>query len=390
MEPNEPTTGGGRGLAGIPHGVRVAYATVGRGLALLVPAVQYDRPGCGLSEPWPGRQTLGTEVEVLQAVADHLELDRLDLLGASMGAPVALAFAAAHPARVARLVIYGGYADGRRIATAEVRTARMQSELSALYYQYYRFACDTARKAEQATNDSGMFETNLRDKRFLPFEGAGAISTWNLSLPAQLRSFDYTTISDVVLHIRYTARQAGDPLEAQATKELTAMLDTAGQSGQAILFCLRYDFPTQWSAFVNANAAFTVTLDRQFFPYYVQNARKLTVDSLTLYGKLTGTCVRDPACRSSGTIGGTERCNRAGSAQSARGRHGHDSESAPASIPCAPIPLRSIIRIVVMDHSAFCQLTPRGKLRLMTTRRADSRGVTGPAWRQVLDGSLET
>ena len=84
--------------------------------------VQYDRPGCGLSEPWPGRQTLGTELEVLQAVADHLELDRLDLLGASMGAPVALAFAAAHPARVARLVIYGGYADGRRIATAEVRT----------------------------------------------------------------------------------------------------------------------------------------------------------------------------------------------------------------------------------------------------------------------------
>ena len=72
------------------------------------------------------------------------------------------------------------------------------------------------------TNDSGMFETNLRDERFLPFEGAGAISTWNLSLPAQLRSFDYTTISDVILHIRYTARQAGDPLAAQATKELTS------------------------------------------------------------------------------------------------------------------------------------------------------------------------
>ena len=35
------------------------------------------------------------------------------------------------------------------------------------------------------TNDSGMFETNLRDERFLPFEGAGAISTWNLSLPAR-------------------------------------------------------------------------------------------------------------------------------------------------------------------------------------------------------------
>ena len=139
------------------------------------------------------------------------------------------------------------------------------------------------------TNDGGMFETNLRDERFLPFEGAGAISTWNLSLPSQLHSFDYTTISDVILHIRYTARQAGDPLAAQATKELTAMLDTAGQSSQALLFCLRYDFPTQWSAFVNGTGDFAVTLEKQFFPYSVQSARKLTVDGLALYAENAGT-----------------------------------------------------------------------------------------------------
>ena len=82
------------------------------------------------------------------------------------------------------------------------------------------------------SDDSGMFETNLHDERFLPFEGAGAISTWSLSLPAQLRAFDYTTISDVILHIRYTARDAGDPLKSQATKELLTMLNTAAQSGQ--------------------------------------------------------------------------------------------------------------------------------------------------------------
>jgi hypothetical protein len=139
------------------------------------------------------------------------------------------------------------------------------------------------------SNDSGMFETNLRDDRFLPFEGAGAISTWNLSLPAQLRSFDYTTISDVILHIRYTARQAGDPLATQAAKELTTMLDKAGQASQALLFCLRYDFPTQWSAFVNGTGDFAVTLDKQFFPYYVQSATTLTIDSLTLYAGSSGT-----------------------------------------------------------------------------------------------------
>ena len=51
------------------------------------------------------------------------------------------------------------------------------------------------------------------------------------------------TISDVILHIRYTAREAGDPLGTQATKELKTMLNR-GQSSQALLFCLRYDFPT--------------------------------------------------------------------------------------------------------------------------------------------------
>ena len=131
------------------------------------------------------------------------------------------------------------------------------------------------------TADSGMFETNLKDERFLPFEGAGAISTWNLSLPAELPAFDYTTISDVILHIRYTAREAGEPLGSQATEELMRMLDT-GQSGQALLFCLRYDFPTEWSAFVNGGN-FQVTLDRQYFPYATQSAAKLTINTLTLY-----------------------------------------------------------------------------------------------------------
>ena len=34
-------------------------------------------------------------------------------------------------------------------------------------------------------NDSGMFETNLRDERYLPFEGSGAISDWQLTLPGK-------------------------------------------------------------------------------------------------------------------------------------------------------------------------------------------------------------
>jgi hypothetical protein len=98
-----------------------------------------------------------------------------------------------------------------------------------------------------------------------------------------LRAFDYLTISDVILTVRHTARPAGDPLASQATKELVTMLDTQGQASQALLFVLRYDFPTEWSSFINGTGNFQVTLAKQDFPYVVQSAKKLTVDALSLY-----------------------------------------------------------------------------------------------------------
>jgi Tc toxin complex TcA C-terminal TcB-binding domain len=133
------------------------------------------------------------------------------------------------------------------------------------------------------TGDSGMFETNLNEERFLPFEGAGAVGVWNLSLPSTIRLFDYTTISDVILQIHYTARPAGNPLISQATKELVQALDTAGKSSQALMFCLRFDFPNEWAAFVNGTAPFQAVLSKFLFPYMVQGAPKLTIDGLTLY-----------------------------------------------------------------------------------------------------------
>ena len=53
----------------------------------------------------------------------------------------------------------------------------------------------------KAQLDAGVFEFSFRDERYMPFEGAGAISDWSLSLPKTLRVFDYATISDVILHL---------------------------------------------------------------------------------------------------------------------------------------------------------------------------------------------
>lgn len=55
-----------------------------------------------------------------------------------------------------------------------------------------------------AQHDSGLFETNLRDERYLPFENSGVVSEWRLALPSnpskgEPTQFDYDTIADVIL-----------------------------------------------------------------------------------------------------------------------------------------------------------------------------------------------
>jgi hypothetical protein len=132
------------------------------------------------------------------------------------------------------------------------------------------------------SNDSGLFETNLRDERFLPFEGAGAESTWKLDLPANYRAFDYATISDVILHIRYTARQGVEPTKVKAA--LDAMFQDENQSNLALFFSLRHDFPTEWSAFVNRPGTdFTVAISRNYFPYFTVG-KNIRIVNLDVYG----------------------------------------------------------------------------------------------------------
>ncbi|MFP8778128.1 neuraminidase-like domain-containing protein [Hydrogenophaga sp. RWCD_12] len=81
------------------------------------------------------------------------------------------------------------------------------------------------------SNDSGQWEPSLRDDRYLPFEGAGAVdSEWELRLPAAVRQFDYATISDLVLHIRYTSEPGTnvDDAEDELRKKLQKATESAG------------------------------------------------------------------------------------------------------------------------------------------------------------------
>ena len=83
--------------------------------------VRYDRPGSGLSDRGPTPAGRDEEVAVLAGVVDAVGVDRLSLLGASSGCPVAATYAAQQPDRVDRLVLYGGYARGADIASPAAR-----------------------------------------------------------------------------------------------------------------------------------------------------------------------------------------------------------------------------------------------------------------------------
>lgn len=121
-----------------------------------------------------------------------------------------------------------------------------------------------------ATNDSGLFETNLRDERFLPFEGSGAESTWRLELPSEFRQFDYNTISDIVMHVRYTARQGGNQLRTAAISNLQTILEAVDSAEPVLLVSLSQDFTNEWHRFIGGNEPLTISLSRQHFPYLTQ------------------------------------------------------------------------------------------------------------------------
>ena len=139
------------------------------------------------------------------------------------------------------------------------------------------------------TNDSGLFETNLRDERYLPFEGSGAVSEWNLQLPTAVKQFDHNTIADVVLHVRYTAREGGVQLRAAAESHLAAQIEAASTVGSVRLLSLRHDFPTEWAKFAASTpspagvAVLTVPLREEHYPFWATGVSPMALRHIDVY-----------------------------------------------------------------------------------------------------------
>jgi hypothetical protein len=158
-----------------------------------------------------------------------------------------------------------------------------------------------------AQDDSGVFELSFRDERYLPFEGAGAVSEWSLELfsdPASnnpdpdnpdfgrpLRQFDYGSISDAILHVKYTAREDAGVFKNGAVAHLRDYFSQAETTHSLQMFNLRQEFPSQWQRFLHpTNPAngniFELELASKLFP--IRDAGKtLKINTIWLLARCT-------------------------------------------------------------------------------------------------------
>lgn len=128
-------------------GVRIAYASVGRGPPLVKTAnwmnhleydwkspiwrhlaeelsqrytlVRYDQRGNGLSDWQVETFSFAAFVADLETVVEAAGLERFPLFGLSQGCAIAVEYAYRHPERVTRLVLLGGYVRGWQHRSAE-------------------------------------------------------------------------------------------------------------------------------------------------------------------------------------------------------------------------------------------------------------------------------
>lgn len=120
--------------------VKLAYAVSGDGPPLIMPAtwlshlehqwkslawrhwletlsqkytlVRYDSRGCGLSDR-DAELSFDGWIKDVEAVADAAGFRQFDMLATCWGGPIGIEYAARHPGRVNRLVLYGTYGLGR-------------------------------------------------------------------------------------------------------------------------------------------------------------------------------------------------------------------------------------------------------------------------------------
>ena len=159
------------------------------------------------------------------------------------------------------------------------------------------FAAQRSIATSTANRDAGVFELNFRDERYLPFEGAGAISDWSLELPAAIPTFDYDTISDVIIHMSYTTvdepAQAGGarPLRDAVVASLETKLESWLSAGVVRVFSLKRELSSEFHQLLHPEegtvGSTTLNIAPRHFPPLLRGfADRLQVKQVAVVAKV--------------------------------------------------------------------------------------------------------
>ncbi|RYE00042.1 MAG: hypothetical protein EOP54_01825 [Sphingobacteriales bacterium] len=140
-----------------------------------------------------------------------------------------------------------------------------------------------------AQNDSGVFELNFRDERYLPFEGTGVISEWEISFPGEIRQFDLNSINDIIFHIKYTAKYDHEMAEVvnDSVKDLFMTLTTTGNFNTHMLqyyTSAKHEHSADWFDYGkkftdNESTRLALSFNQEQFPFFT-NGKKVTVKKI--------------------------------------------------------------------------------------------------------------
>ena len=130
------------------------------------------------------------------------------------------------------------------------------------------------------TNATGLFDLEPEGGLLLPFEGMGVDAVWQLELPKAANPFDYRTIADVLLTIRYTALDS-----AEYRQQVVRELDRRFSGDRS--FSVRNQFPDAWYELNNPETVeperrmrVTLPLTTDDLPPHIQDLR---VEHLALF-----------------------------------------------------------------------------------------------------------
>lgn len=170
-----------------------------------------------------------------------------------------------------------------RVSADPGKTYARQGSDDARFNDYYGAIQSIVTSSGQA--DSGLFDMNP-GIRYLPFERAGvAGSQWQVTLPSGVRQFDFDTISDLILHVRYTAREGGELLKTAAVQNLQAKINKAQTVGSVCLFSIRHDFPNVWTNF-QTTSSLVLGFTQELYPIWAQ-AGSIGVKAVEFFAEMS-------------------------------------------------------------------------------------------------------